>query len=324
MTDLFELERLAAKALSLWDLDGAVLRMLNHSENTTFLVAAEVGTLPYVMRVHRPGYHTHRGVRSELAWTHALKAETGIKTPQAVAGRDGELIQVVHSNLPEPRMCVLFEFIEGAEPDQARLIEPFKQLGEVTARMQAHGKSWARPTYFQRPTWDFEHCLGSAAYWGSWRDGANVDRTGRKVLARAVDAIEKQLQRFGKSSDRYGLVHADIRLANLLVHDGETRVIDFDDCGDGWFLYDAATAVSFIEDRSDIDELAAAWLEGYRRAGAIAAADEKELWTFIMMRRFGLLAWLGSHAETATAQELAPHYGPRSLDLAESYLSKFA
>ena len=47
--------------------------MLNHSENTTFLVAAEVGTLPYVMRVHRPGYHTHRGVRSELAWTHALK-----------------------------------------------------------------------------------------------------------------------------------------------------------------------------------------------------------------------------------------------------------
>ena len=323
MTDLLELERLAAQALPLWNLDGAVLRLLNHSENTMFLVSPSGRTRPYVLRVHRTGYHNHNGVRSELAWTNALEVEAGIKAPQAVAGKDGELIQVMHSNLSEPRMCVLFEFIDGAEPDHGRLIELFKQLGEVTARMQAHGKGWPRPTYFERPTWDFEHCLGSAAYWGSWRDGPNVDGTGQKVLARAVNLIERRLRRFGKSPDRYGLVHADIRLANLLVHGGEIRVIDFDDCGDGWFLYDAATAVSFIEDRTDIDELTAAWLEGYRRAGAIAAADEKELWTFIMMRRLGLLAWLGSHPETVTAQELAAHYGPRSVDLAEGYLCRF-
>jgi hypothetical protein len=43
------------------------------------------------------------------------------------------------------------------------------------------------------------------------------------------------------------------------------------------------------------DELMAAWCEGYRRAGTI---HEKELWTFIMIRRIGLLAGIGSHTET--------------------------
>ena len=43
-------------------------------------------------------------------------------------------------------------------------------------------------------------------------------------------------------------MHADIRLANLLVDGEHVRVIDFDDCGWSWFMYDFATTVSFIED----------------------------------------------------------------------------
>ena len=42
-----------------------------------------------------------------------------------------------------------------------------------------------------------------------------------------------------------GLIHADFSLANLLIHKGDLRVIDFDDCGLGWFLYDAVTSVFF-------------------------------------------------------------------------------
>jgi Ser/Thr protein kinase RdoA (MazF antagonist) len=39
-----------------------------------------------------------------------------------------------------------------------------------------------------------------------------------------------------------------MRLANVL-HDGpKTYVIDFDDCGYSWYLYDLATALTLIED----------------------------------------------------------------------------
>ena len=71
---------------------------------------------------------------------------------------------------------------------------------------------------------------------------------------------------FGTGPERYGLVHADTRLANLLVHDGAVSVIDFDDSGFSWFLYDAGTSVSFFEHEPQVPALIDSWLSGYRRA----------------------------------------------------------
>ena len=97
--------------------------------------------------------------------------------------------------------------------------------------------------------------------------------------------MERRLKRFGQAPDRYGLIHADFRLANLLIHEGNTRVIDFDDCGIGWFLYDAGTAVSFFEHKPDVPELMEAWKEGYRRARPLSKEEDDEIWTFILLRR---------------------------------------
>ncbi len=62
------------------------------------------------------------------------------------------------------------------------------------------------------------------------------------------DAARAAGARTARGRERFGLVHADIRLANLLVDGEHVRVIDFDDCGFSWFMYDFATTVSFIED----------------------------------------------------------------------------
>jgi len=110
------------------------------------------------------------------------------------------------------------------------------------------------------------------------------------LLARTVDVIEYRLAHLGKALHRCGLIHADFRLANLLIHEGNVRVIDFDDCGLGWFLYDAASAVTFFEDRPEVPALLDAWLEGYRRVRPLAKEDETELWTLIMMRRLTVFA----------------------------------
>lgn len=322
---LVGLGRLAGAALSRWGLEGATVEMINLSENATFRVSPPNAARPVILRVHREGYHTVDGIRSELAWMRALQADAGVKTPQAIPGLDSEDIQTVgHPALPKPRNCVLFEFIEGTEPSQDDLIGPFKQLGEVTARTHLHSRQWRRPPYFQRLTWDFEHSLGRAANWGPWQEGPDVTPERAELLQRLVDTIELRLNRFGKSPDRYGLIHADFRLANLLIFNGDTRVIDFDDSGIGWFLYDAATAVSFIEQRPDIEELLTAWAEAYRRIRPLSAEEENELWTFLMLRRMTLFAWIGSHAETDLAKQEGPSYSAQTCELAERYLSRFA
>lgn len=318
-------DELAAAALPNWNLDGAELSLINHSENWTYRVTPKTASRPFILRVHRDRYHSYDGIRSELAWMRALQADDGVKTPQAIPARDGSDIQTIrHPALPAPRHCVLFEFIDGIEPPQDNLIPPFRQLGEVTARCHHHSITWQRPSYFERLTWDFEHALGDKPNWGSWRDGPDLSPDRAKLLQRTVDLIERRLRAFGQARDRYGLIHADFRLANLLVHNGDVRVIDFDDCGFGWFLYDAATSVSFFEDRADVPDLLEAWKEGYRRQRALTKADENELWTFVLLRRLLLFAWMGSHAETDLARETGPGYSAGTCDLAEKYLSQYS
>jgi Ser/Thr protein kinase RdoA (MazF antagonist) len=121
---------------------------------------------------------------------------------------------------------------------------------------------------------------------------------------------------------RYGLVHADTRLANLLVDDGKVSVIDFDDSGFSWYLYDVGTSVSFFEHEPQVPALVDGWLEGYRRVLDLPARDEAEIWTFILYRRLLLVAWIGSHSAVDIAAELGAGYTQDSCDLAEQYLSQ--
>jgi Ser/Thr protein kinase RdoA (MazF antagonist) len=154
--------------------------------------------------------------------------------------------------------------------------------------------------------------------------GMGVEGERRAVLQRLADTIGRRLRAYGTGVERFGLVHADLRLANLLIDDEVTRVIDFDDCGFSWYLYDLGSALSFIEDRPDVPALVDAWVRGYRRAAPLAAADEAEIPTFIMLRRLLLVAWIGSHAETELAQSMGMAYTEGSCTLAEHYLTGFA
>ena len=56
-------------------------------------------------------------------------------------------------------------------------------------------------------------------------------------------------------------------------------VIDFDDCGFGWYMYDLAAAVSFIEHDPRVPELIDAWARGYRTVLELPAAVEPP-WEF--------------------------------------------
>ena len=203
------------------------------------------------------------------------------------------------------------------------LAEKFGTLGAVTAKMHAHARGWTRPAGFERLTWDFETSFGATPHWGRWRDGMGLDPAKEALFARAIDLIGRRLARFGKGPERFGLIHCDMRLANLLVDGDAVKVLDFDDCGFSWHLYDAATAVSFFEHEPHVPDLLAAWVEGYRRERDLPAEDEAEIPTFVMLRRMLLVAWIGSHAETDLAQSMGVAYSETTCPLCEDYLSRF-
>ena len=115
-----------------------------------------------------------------------------------------------------------------------------------------------------------------------------------------------------------------MRLANLLVAGDGTRLIDFDDCGWGRFLYDFAAAISFIEDDPRIPDLKAAWVRGYRSVRTLSAEEEAEIDTFVMLRRMALLAWIGSHIEAPEPQELAPGFAATTARLGQAWMDRIS
>jgi Ser/Thr protein kinase RdoA (MazF antagonist) len=219
---------------------------------------------------------------------------------------------------------VLFAWEDGQQPTIGMdLRQCFTSLGAITAKMHAHSAAWQRPEGFERFTWDFEAALGESARWGRWRDGLGMDAMKLDLFGRTVDLIRDRLTSYGRGPDRFGLAHCDLRLANLLVHEGRVKVIDFDDCGFSWYMYDAATLMSFYEHLPGAPGLIEHWLEGYRTVRAVAKAEEEEIPTFVMLRRLLLVAWVGSHAESDLARSLGVAFTDQTVGLCSAYLRRF-
>lgn len=324
MTGTDELDLLAARAIRRFDLPDRVQpTLINISENATYRLDDPAAGGRWALRIHREGYHSRAAIASELAWLAALKDAEAASVPTPLRGRDGELIQSVRlDGIEQPRNVVLFDWEAGAEP-ATNDVAGFERLGETAARMHAHVRSWTRPPWFERHTWNFDTSLGATPHWGRWRDGMGVTPEIAEVLDETVALIGRRLARLGTGPDVFNLVHGDMRLANLLMDGGTVKVIDFDDCGFSWFLYDCATTVSFFEDASDVPELIAAWVRGYRRFGDLSPEEETEIATFVMLRRILLVAWIGSHSETELARSMGVAYTQGTVPLCERYLSRF-
>jgi Ser/Thr protein kinase RdoA (MazF antagonist) len=88
----------------------------------------------------------------------------------------------------------------------------------------------------------------------------------------------------------------------LVQHDGTTVLIDFDDGGFGWYLYDLAVTLFPFDGDEGFGARADALVAGYRRIRVLSDALLEELPTFVMARRLVTLGWTFSHSETAHAK----------------------
>jgi len=298
----------------------ARLALLSLSENAAYRVDDPEAGRTAVLRVHRTGYHPPGAVASELAWLQALRRDEGLLTPAVFAAPDGrEVVDVTIGGVT--RQTVLFEFMPGTEPPEEDLAEKFELLGEICGRMHRHSREWSRPASFVRFSWDFDSCVGQSGRWGRWQDGVGVGREELATLGRAAGLMRDRLRRFGTGPERFGLIHADMRLANLLVNGRDIQVIDFDDCGFGWFLFDLGASVSFFEHDPRTPALCDAWQRGYRRVLPLPAKDAAEIPTFVLLRRLQLVAWVGSHRFADSARDLGAEFTRGACELAERYLS---
>lgn len=293
--------------------------LINLSENHTYRVD-DLHQNHWILRVHRADYNSAGAIDSELEWMAALGRDAGVRTPKPIAGRNQEFVQTINA-WESTRFAVLFEFETGREPQQHDdLTSSFEQIGNLAAKCHTHAQTYAPSDGFDRLSWTDHGILTESGHWGDWRNSPGVTEPVRQVLTQLCNKLNTNLSGYGKHADRFGLIHADMRLANLLVDAGEVKLIDFDDCGFGWFGYDFAAAISFMETSAEVPNLMAAWLRGYRQRRAFSGQDKIMLYAMILLRRMALLAWIGSHSETDLAKSLADSFAAETAALAKNYL----
>ena len=306
--------------LDAYGLAGARIELINESENTTYRIDPTDGGQPAVLRLYRAGQRTATEIRSELDWMAALRAQAAISTPRAITARGGQC--VVELALPddETRSCVLFEFLTGTEPPADALGPWFERLGAISAAIHLHGRTWRRPPSFERPVLDYETLIGSRAVWGSWERAPGLDAAAVTALRRASEQIARRLIEYGQAPDRFGLIHGDLRLANLLADGQRIHVIDFDDCGSSWYLYDLSTSISLLEHLPETESLVQMWLRGYQRVLPLTEVQIEMVRHLIMMRRIQVLSWFGRNRGSPLVLQYAPVVVPATVAAAEGYL----
>jgi Ser/Thr protein kinase RdoA (MazF antagonist) len=289
------LRRVVEAALGAYDVRPVRVRRLPRGWNATFGVRADDGAR-YALRVHRPDGPDEAMVRSELTWLEALGSDTDLVVHRPRRTRDGDLLSVVSGSVEDDaRVCDLLHWVDGRFVDARLTPSHLRAMGALMARLQEHGRSFARPEGFVRPD--------VVAWTDLGRTG--VDPLGGDVLDRVTTALSalgpgwdlgvvgatveraREARDAAAAAGRVGLLHADLHHENVLFGPGAAAdgtppvgAIDFDDCGDGPDAYDPAVMVAELWGHRDRDRLRGALLEGYAGVrplpgGSDAAAQEQ-------------------------------------------------
>lgn len=298
--------------------------LINYRENAVYKVSDPKTKATFALRVHRFGYQTEASIQSELEMGRILN-RNDISSPVSVAAPDGsEVIKVNHAELDGPRYCSLLNWMSGemlAEgEDVATLVETWGKLGEINARVHKAFDNADLPAWFERQIWDEDGLAGKSCIWGDYHDCKGLTGEQVSILENAEGKVRRTLAMASRDKPEFGLIHADLMPSNVMVDGDELRVIDFDDSGFGWRVYELATSLFVQELEEYRPQLIEAWVQGYRKVLELSDESLALLPSLIMARRLKIFGWMSTRAEAPIVQELGPLLIETGVEIALKYL----
>jgi Ser/Thr protein kinase RdoA (MazF antagonist) len=319
---------LATAACARWPFEVARLEPLKVRENAVFAAHLHDGTR-VVVRVHRLGYHNDAELHSEQIWMAALQAAR-IAAPRPIASRTGRPFELVAADAGQPRQVDVFEWVDGRQlgsvenglSDSGDSIEAtYASIGEIAARIHNQASAWELPAGFCRHAWDAAGLAGEQPFWGRFWELEALSASQRQLFLRVKDSVFADLTAFGTGPDRYSMIHADLVPENVLTTCDGLQIIDFDDAGFGWHLFELATSLYFIRREPYYSQALQGLVAGYSRERLLPESHLKLLPLFLAARGTTYLGWVHTRKAEPVAQELTPMLIGLAESAAEDYLN---
>jgi len=298
----------ARAALTSFPIEADDPALVSLAENVTFKVTDRRDGRAYVLRLHRPGYHTLDELISERRWIRGL-AEAGIDVPKAVPAKDGrDYVPVTVAATGERRFAGILHWTEGrllsevlaATADQPAVESYFAQLGTLTATMHNQASAWPAPPGFTRHALDHDGLMGETPHWGRFWEHRSLSAAERRLLLDTRARMYERLARLSRAPSGYSLIHSDMHPGNILVDGSRLTAIDFDDAGFGWHQYDIAVVLTYWQNKPNEAAVEHAFLAAYRAARPVP--DE----ALALIPMFRLIRWMASIGWFHERPELEP------------------
>lgn len=300
LAQLKRLRTLAKMFLKYYAIKVVSLNFIQYGENATFRVVDNKNN-KYLLKLHREIYHSKPSLLEEHKWLTSLAHSGQFCVPTPVLNIDKHSLTVLNNNLaPNFTYADIFEWVEGRFVWKSITKRHVKQLGIVMGQLQKQGK---KLKMHHRPHWNTEGLLGVSAKLGNIDNLYDIPKVDQHKISAAKKIIFQQLHKFEKANpDKIGLIHADLHFGNFLVQKNGVGVIDFDDCGTGFYGYDLMVPIFALEylidtqRNKDIMVFKDALYEGYSENMSLTQQDLDMAPYFLCARKLAMLAWLQSRS----------------------------
>lgn len=296
-----EINRLVRRALDEFGVAAdASTTFVNYRENHVFHVGA--GLQEWALKLHRPGYRTDDEITSEAAILTSL-AQAGVAVVEPATGPSGShLVHVQGTDASAPfYQATLQRWISDARAigDSAQIFEGhqrpdstiLRELGALMGKLHSHGEQDPLPEGYDRRAWDAPALVGPRALWGTASDLPTLTTAQRDILRDAEERLARDLTALDHDRTRFGPIHADLTVENVLRERDGLVLIDFDDSGEGWYLFDLATTYFFWSHHPDSAHMLADVVAGYEEEREITPAAAKSWHALLFARALSYLAW---------------------------------
>ena len=279
-----ELELFARVILEEYPVVVLDVKNINFGYNATMKVTAENGS-SYALRININSPRTAENLKAEIAWVHFLAEDGRVNVPVPIANRDGGFhTSIFHESSQRTLNCVLYSWLDGEELGDEPTVEQLKKLGSAMATLHLSSKSFQLPAgcalpSLRDPMWETDPYLLSAE--------SVLDAEARQLIAQAIDVIRDESERLFTLSTPQ-VIHADLHGWNVMWHQDEVSLFDFDDCGIGIPLQDLATAIYYL-DTPEQDEAIKA---GYSSVAPLPDFTSRDMEMLLLQRRIILLNYL--------------------------------
>jgi amicoumacin kinase len=230
----------------------------------------------YVIRVTERFHRSYDEIKGELEFVSYLRKEgipvySVIDLKKMTTGQNTYYITLFDKALGKR----WFEFQQGERT--------FYQAGKLLGKI--HNKSKNLQKTFHRKHFNNNHYLLLA--------NIHLD----KGLKRHLEQVVHQINQISRNRDNYGLIHGDYHFANLIYHEDDLTVIDFDDSEYHFFIYDIAVYLFYYllgSDPAQINleankKVFCSFIKGYREENEISVEMIENLPLFLRLREIKLL-----------------------------------